>query len=135
MSNLTRLQTVSSSLDTAINKANALPDAGSGGGASLDTCTIVINNSYPTYVTISGVSATIYEEDIIKTYVITSASQISYPITIDNVICNSPITFHTSSVVANSCEGCELLGFYAGFYVYTSTNANATGTISVMPAG
>ena len=122
------------SLQNLLETINNLPDAGSG-GASVDTCTIVINNPYPTYVTISGVSATIYEEGIIKTYVITSASQISYPITIDNVICNSPITFHTSSMVAISCDGCEQLSFYSGFYVYTSTIANATGTISVMPVG
>ena len=46
MSNLTRLQAVSSSLDTAIGKANSLPNAGSGGGggggASVETCTVTI---------------------------------------------------------------------------------------------
>lgn len=43
MSNLTRLQAVSSSLDTAIGKANSLPNAGSGGGgASVETCTVTV---------------------------------------------------------------------------------------------
>ena len=44
MSNLTRLQSVSSSLDTAINKANSLPDAGGGsGGGSIETCDVSLN--------------------------------------------------------------------------------------------
>ena len=43
MSNLTRLEAMSASLDTAINKANNLPDAGSSGGSSLETCTVTIN--------------------------------------------------------------------------------------------
>ena len=45
MSNLTRLQAVSSSLDTAINKAENLPDAGSGGGASVETCAAMVISS------------------------------------------------------------------------------------------
>lgn len=43
MSNLTRLQAVSSSLDTAINKAENLPDAGSGG--SVETCTVSVTDN------------------------------------------------------------------------------------------
>lgn len=44
MSNLTRLQAVSSSLDTAINKVNALPEAGSGGGdSSGGTVTVLVS--------------------------------------------------------------------------------------------
>lgn len=46
MSNLTRLQAVSSSLDTAIGKANSLPNAGSGGGGgSVETCTVTIQKT------------------------------------------------------------------------------------------
>lgn len=44
MSNLTRLQAVSSSLDTAIDKANNLPDAG-GSGGGVGTCTITLTAS------------------------------------------------------------------------------------------
>ena len=48
MSNLTRLQAVSSSLDTAITKAENLPDAGGGSGGidSNETCDISISTDY-----------------------------------------------------------------------------------------
>lgn len=41
MSNLTRIQNNNASLDACIEKANALPDAGSGG--SVETCTVTIS--------------------------------------------------------------------------------------------
>lgn len=41
MSNLSRIQTNNASLDACIEKANALPDAGSGG--RVETCTVVFN--------------------------------------------------------------------------------------------
>jgi hypothetical protein len=43
----TRLETVSSNLDTAINKANNLPDAGSGSGGSIETCTVEFSPAWP----------------------------------------------------------------------------------------
>lgn len=51
MSNLTRLQAVSSSLDTAINKAESLPEAGSGGGTSVETCTVTLEGAGPDIAT------------------------------------------------------------------------------------
>ena len=43
MSNKTRLQTNNTNLQALINKANSLPDAGSGGsGGSVETCTVTI---------------------------------------------------------------------------------------------
>ena len=43
MSNKTRLQTNNTNLQSLIDKANALPEAGSGGGsASVDTCRVTI---------------------------------------------------------------------------------------------
>lgn len=46
MSNKTRLQTNNTNLQSLINKANALPDAGSGGG-SATTATISVQLSAP----------------------------------------------------------------------------------------
>lgn len=44
MSNLSRIQNNNASLDACIEKANALPDAGSG-GASVETCTVTLSLS------------------------------------------------------------------------------------------
>ena len=45
MSNKTRLQTNNTNLQALIDKANALPEAGSGtGGGSVETCTVTIDN-------------------------------------------------------------------------------------------
>lgn len=42
MSNKSRLQTNNTNLQALINKANALPEAGGGGGAGVETCTVNI---------------------------------------------------------------------------------------------
>ena len=47
MSNKTRLQTNNTNLQELINKANALPDAGSGGGGSVETCTVTLSSDAP----------------------------------------------------------------------------------------
>lgn len=49
MSNKTRLQTNNTNLQELINKANALPDAGSGGsgGGSVEMCTLTIYADSP----------------------------------------------------------------------------------------
>lgn len=69
MSNLTRLQAVSSSLDTAINKAENLPDAGSGGGgASVETCDVIVTpiegdiRSYAYTGLVNGELVTVHED-------------------------------------------------------------------------
>ena len=46
MSNFTRLEAVSDALDTAISTANSLPDAGSSGGGSVETCTVTITQEW-----------------------------------------------------------------------------------------
>ena len=54
MSNKTRLQTNNTNLQALIDKANALPDAGSGGGASVETCTVTISGNYSHINTLVG---------------------------------------------------------------------------------
>lgn len=50
MSYLTQLQTNNTNLQACINKANALPEAGSGGGGgSVETCTVNISSEIPIY--------------------------------------------------------------------------------------
>lgn len=53
MSNKTRLQTNNTNLQTLINKANSLPNAGGSSGGSIETCTVVIDIMAP----IQGVEA------------------------------------------------------------------------------
>lgn len=75
MSNKTRLEAVSSALDTAINTANSLPDAG--GGGDVKTCTVTINcydypsNSFTTlywaYISQNGQFVPIQTENITET--------------------------------------------------------------------
>ena len=80
----TRLEAVSSSLDTAINKANNLPDAGSGGEGNVETCTVTFSTEfyaqifYSTYI--NGAFETMYTE-------INSNSSAS----LSNVVINTPI--------------------------------------------
>jgi hypothetical protein len=45
MSNKSRLQINNTNLQALIDKANALPDAGSGSGGSVETCTVTINKT------------------------------------------------------------------------------------------
>lgn len=50
MSNKTRLQTNNTNLQTLINKANSLPEAGgSGGGGSVEMCTVTIVVNAPNF--------------------------------------------------------------------------------------
>ena len=47
----TELQSNNIDLQTILNKVNALPEAGGGGGASVETCTIILNStSYGMFV-------------------------------------------------------------------------------------
>jgi hypothetical protein len=47
MSNKTRLQTNNTNLQALIDKANSLPDAGSSGGGSVETCTVTLIGEAP----------------------------------------------------------------------------------------
>ena len=86
MSNLTRLQAVSSSLDTAIDKANNLPDA----GGSLETCEVLFD-------CIDSISvqmiATVVENGVETIYTTDGdcTSVVQPPLTLSNVKCGSAI--------------------------------------------
>jgi hypothetical protein len=96
MSNKTRLQTNNTNLQALINKANTLPDAGSGGssGGSVETCTVIFN-----YVT----SAMMELQAIAYIGLGTSGPELksiqpsvieNYTITLENVVCNSIIVVY-----------------------------------------
>ncbi len=111
MSNKQTLQSHNTQLQGLIDKANALPDAGSGGsggGASVETCTVTIqftSSGDPANVTISGVQyidghispLAIDDYDSNRTTGVTS------PYVIENVVKNSTLSI--------SCETYFMLGF------------------------
>ena len=89
MSNKTRLQTNNTNLQTLIDKANALPDAGSGSGGSVETCTVI----FTCFDSIEGYAYTAYENNEI-----TAKGELNHSVgtnptsmTFSNVVCGSAI--------------------------------------------
>lgn len=88
MSNKSRLQTNNTNLQALIDKANALPDAGgSGGGASVETCTVTVT---PSYVELFDLTYTaINSDEAITVIYIPRADEAT---TLENVVVGSAIT-------------------------------------------
>lgn len=93
MSNKTRLQTNNINLQALIDKANALPDAGSGGG-SVETCTVTITDMTDSHRVFA--TTTIVDNNVETVY--TNVGHYLYedggmvpPFTISNVKCGAPI--------------------------------------------
>ena len=82
MSNLSRLEAVSDALDTAINTANSLPNAGSGGG-SVETCT-----------------ATIYLYDVQRHEVDSDSVTVVYTNSSSNIVNAFPTEFHLELTIS-----------------------------------
>lgn len=99
MSNKTQLQTNNTTLDSYIARINAaketaasLPEAGSGdsgGGASVETCTVTINNY--SGECFSGIIATVIEGGQEVPYISVAPGQVNLPVTISNIKCGTPI--------------------------------------------
>lgn len=91
MSYLETLNSHNTQIQNLINKANSLPEAGSGGGGSIDTCTVIINCTAAS----SGwkYSCTAYENNqfVIKCSDFYDGVSSSV-ITLTNVVCGSTIT-------------------------------------------
>lgn len=106
MSNKTRLEAVSSALDTAINTANSLPEAsgGSGGNGNVDICTVTIDNE------IYYCSWELFYSCLIDGKVELVATNLEYKSKIlENVIKNSYITVkidaHNGSISSSTFSG------------------------------
>lgn len=88
MSNKTRLEAVSSALDTAINTANSLPDAGgSSGGESIKTCTIQIGMDSVFYL--KNCFFSVLENGEVTPFYIDNVDTSIKTYTITNVVCGS----------------------------------------------
>jgi hypothetical protein len=120
MSNKTQLQTNNTVLDGYIARINAakdvaagLPEA-SGGGSSIETCTVSISFNYgaPNTMLISGTQLV---NNVVQTFVINTyngGDTFSSPYNITNIIKNSPLTIvgdGSYALGSATCSGCELL--------------------------
>ena len=129
MSNKTRLQTNNANLQSLINKANALPDAGSGGG-SIETCTVTItefSNNIHAYC------YTAFENNVLTPKGDTSS--ITSPLTLNNVVCGSAI-FVSNGYYMNGVTvggGVEIVDpmSYQGATFKAPIVAGASGTIDI----
>lgn len=117
MSNLTRLQAVSSSLDTAINTANSLPDASGGGSVETYTLTFTTQNSSNMDVGIIELYYTKYENGIISNATVRNISaNINNPHTITNIVKDTAVFIPRSSGAYSPIitEGCTILCRFGG---------------------
>lgn len=95
MSNKSRLQTNNENLQSLIDKANQLPDAGGGSGGEIGTCTITIDHiDTPAY----HIIATQIVDGVETIYLIgvdydRRGGSCVHPINLSNIKCGSAIVF------------------------------------------
>lgn len=123
MSNKTRLQTNNTNLQELINKANSLPDAGgSGGGGSVETCSLTINDS------MMRVAMVIYQPTLGETVYITADPMTPASGTYE-IVRGSLFYIDTQGAVSITCNGCKEV--YRGVYIATAgTGESITVNIS-----
>lgn len=126
MSYNSRLQEANTDLQSLIDKANALPDAGSGsggggGGAAIETCTVTIHESYSNPFPPGGTSFLVYCTTLNDGVLQASKFKVLCEETtsISNVVCGSIVTmddFSFEGVDNVMVDGdCELVGGDGGF--------------------
>lgn len=129
-------------IQSLLDGINALPDAGSGTGASVETCTVVINNQ----VVNQGCKVAKYAVTVLENGAVThkhfnldgSGESTDTLITIENVLCNSIVyvVYGGYSFAVPGCEnfGAEILVAYYGgaIILYAPTEAGAVGTITLL---
>lgn len=135
MSNKSRLQANNINLQSLIDKANELPDAGS--GESIETCTIEINHY--------GQTEPLYSPSIISYTTLDDSGNISAsimgssgdslheksPIVLSNVVCGSALSIYISGAVSYSISNIELIDVYNSLFVF-KVNTDATITFTPM---
>jgi hypothetical protein len=105
--------------------------SGGSGGASVETCTVTIDNQGTG--SLQCIGATQYNGELASYYVNVPGTN---TITIDNVVCGSVITFGHSTYfmlpVCSTTGGATLLGTSHHHWVFSApTVANANATITV----
>jgi hypothetical protein len=139
MSNKSRLQTNNENLQSLIDKANQLPDAG-GGGGGIETCTVIISFTYgdPTDVWISGTQ--LIDGNISPFTFIDYGDEpesFSSPLTISNIVKNTLliISGYGSYVIdrgVGSLVGCEVAysAITCGTFAVKITDTIASVTVT-----
>lgn len=125
MTNQERISSNNALVRQAITKANALPDAGSG-GASVETCMLTINGNG---TGIATAAATVYENGCFDVVYITSAEQISEK-AINNVVCGSFVICSFTGSGGFNLSGAQFL--MGSTYKVTATDGE-TATITFVP--
>lgn len=130
MSNKTRLQTNNANLQSLINKANTLPEAGGGSsGGGVETCTVTITS----FDTLTSYAYTAYENNNLVAK--GSVSGGITPLTLNNVVCGSAIFINNSyymngTTVGGGVEVAVSMVTLGGIFRAPST-AGSLGTIDI----
>lgn len=124
MSNKTRLQTNNTNLQLLIDKANALPDAGSGGGASVETCTLVVEGS------VMVLTGLIYQNALGEAVVI-NADPITPASGTYSAVCGSLVVIETTSYAGQPlCENMEMIAGSTKFLITAKAGETARLTVT-----
>lgn len=120
MSNKSRLQTNNTNLQTLIDKANALPDAGSGGGSGVEGWSGIITPqmAFPVQLTVH------YTDPSMNTQTKTINSDAKTTI---EVAANTIVFIRGN--MCNATSGCTKLGGGSGEYAYQITSNNFILTV------
>ena len=132
MSNKTRLQTNNTNLQALINKANALPDAGgSGGGGSVETCTLIVTSpACPTSKTL-GMAVDTYKNNIFESTLY--QWRLAETFTIEDVICGSIIALCLPfSPLCNLKAAAIVVSYNAQQTMFIRIDAPAGGTSEII---
>ena len=119
MSNKTRLQTNNTNLQALIDKANALPDAGSSGGGSVETCTVNILST--TESTIIG--TVVNNNGELETSIVTATGfNYFHSGTMEDILCGSTFVIipNSSYSITISSGSATIVQEYDNLIVFTA---------------
>lgn len=134
---MSQLTTNTTSLQAILDAVNALPEAGSGGGASVETCTVNINftsSGSPDIFAVEGVTTTNGTLDVLDVEFTPSAGDTSV-FTVEGVVKGTAVSiigYGRYSIGGIACTDCELVNRYSELKtaVVKITSDVATVTIS-----
>lgn len=131
-----RIESNNLDLTSILSTINELPDAGSGGGGSIETCTVNIVIHSGGKVLTYGYSSVTNDNEVRTTYIdFGSSVATNTTISLENVVCGSLVHCYLAGssnyVVVDGLEA--LVEPYGNmcFFAQAPTTANSIGTINV----